>query len=170
MVAELAATLTATDDERLEQAEGLVRSFCGWHIAASRTETITVRGRGRPTLLLPSLYVTAVTAVTDDGTLLVHDEDYTWSEAGVITHAASFGTEFVEVTFTHGYDVPPPEVTGIVQAIAQRAVDNPGSRPRVQDGPFSDTFSQSGFNQAPALGLLDSEKETLRRYRIPGVA
>lgn len=169
MPAELAVTLTATEDERLEQAEALVRGFCGWHIAASRTETIQIRGTGRATLLLPSLYVTAVASVTDDGTLLVHDEDYTWSEAGVITRAAAFGTELVSVTFTHGYAVPPPEVTGIVQAVAQRAIDNPGSRPRVGDGPFSDTFSQAGFNQAPALGLLDSEKETLRRYRIPSL-
>lgn len=169
-MAELADTLTATEDERLDQAEALVRSFCGWHVAPPRTETLEIRGRGRALLALPSLHVTAVTSITDDGTLLTDDEDYVWSEAGVITHQSAFGSELVEIVFTHGYVTPPGEVTAIVQAVAQRAIDNPGSKPRVQDGPFADTFSQSGFNQAPALVLLDSEKETLRRYRIPSVA
>lgn len=169
-MAELATTLTATEADRLEQAEALVRSFCGWHIAPSRTETVTVRGRGSKTLLLPSLYVTAVTSVTDDGTLLVDDTDYTWSDAGVITHASAFGTELVEVAYSHGYTTPPAEVEAIVQAVAQRAIDNPGSLIRTQDGPFSDTFSQTGSSQVAALSLLDSEKETLRRYRVPGVA
>lgn len=169
MPAELATTLTATETQRLEQAEALVRAFCGWHIAPSRTVTVSVRGRGRATLLLPSLYVTAVTSVTDDGTLLVDDEDYTWSAAGIITHASAFGAELVDVAFTHGYAAPPAEVTAIVQAVAQRAVDNPGSLTRRQVGPYSDTYSTTGTNQVPTLALLDSEKETLRRYRIPSV-
>ena len=38
MAAELATSLTpANDNERLEQAESVVRDFCGWHIAPSVT-------------------------------------------------------------------------------------------------------------------------------------
>lgn len=169
-MAELATTLTATEADRLEQAEALVRSFCGWHIAPSRTETVSVRGRGSKTLLLPSLHVTAIASVTDDGALLVDDEDYTWSDAGVITHESTFGTGLVTVAFTHGHTTPPAEVEAIVQAVAQRAVDNPGSLVRTQSGPFSDTYSTTGTNQVASLALLDSEKEALRRYRVPGVA
>lgn len=167
MPAELATSLVATEAERLEQAEALVRAYCGWHIAPSRTDVeVTLIGDGSSVLVLPSLYVTAVSELTQGGTALVADTDYAWSESGVLT-SYYWGTGSVVVTFTHGYAEPPADVTAIVQAVAQRALDNPGSRPREQAGPFADTFSQSGFNQAPALALLDAEKAILDRYRIP---
>lgn len=167
MPAELAASLAVTEADRLLQAEALVRAYCGWHIAPLREDVeVTVRGDGGSVLMLPSLHVTAVTAVVQDGSTLVADTDYTWSEAGVLT-SYYWGTGPVTVTFSHGYAAPPAEVTAVVQAVAQRALDNPGSRPRDQVGPFAESFSQVGFNQAPALALLDAEKDILSRYRIP---
>jgi hypothetical protein len=166
--AELAATLTATEDDRLLQAEALVRSYCGWHIAPSRVDAVeTLRGYGAQPLLLASLNVTAVASVVDDGTTLAPTDDYTWQSNGVILRAGFWGTGDVVVTYTHGYDDPPPEVTAVVQAVAQRAVSNPGSLVRVQKGPFADTYSQTGFNQSLPMALLDAEKSILDRYRIP---
>lgn len=171
MSAELASTLTATEADRLEQAEGVVRGFCGWHIAPSRTETVLLRSRSGNTLLLPSLHVTAVSTVQDDSTALVVEDDYTWSPAGVLTRLGYWGDNtIVAVGMTHGYEEVPPEVTGVVQAIAQRAVSNPGSAIRSQAGPFSEAYSQTGANQSIPLTLLDAEKDILRRYRIPAVA
>lgn len=172
MALELAGGLVSTEADRLLQAEALVRSYCAWHIAPSREVTLTLDGLGNTVQVLPSLHVTAVTSVTDDGTLLVADTDYTWSEDGALTRAdvCRWGARKIEVAFTHGYTDPPAEVTAVVQAVAQRAVDNPGSKPRQQVGPFADTFSQSGFNQAPALTLLDAEKAILDRYRLPALA
>lgn len=168
MPAELAASLAATEADRLMQAEALVRGFCGWHIAPSRTETVTLLGNGTPILLLSSLYVTAVSSITEDGVALTLTDDYRWSPAGVLTRVGHWAhTKAVVVAFSHGYTTPPAEVTAAVQAVAQRATDNPGSRPREQSGPFADTYSQTGFNQSPALALLDAEKEILGRYRIP---
>lgn len=170
MAAELATSLASTEEERLEQAEALVRGFCGWHIASSRTETLSLRGPGYVNVLsLPSLYVTDVSTVTIDGTPLLLDSDYAWSTAGILTHSGYWGSGDVEVTLTHGYEFPPAEVTAIVQAVAQRAIDNPGSLVRKQVGPFSDSYSTTGANQVSTLSLLDAEKEALRRYRIPGV-
>lgn len=170
---ELAGTLAASEDQRLEQAEALVREFCGWHIAPSRTGvTHTVRTYGGRDIFLPSMYVTAVSSVTEAGTTLTVDDDYTWlAPSGVIRRVGYWARdEEVAVTFTHGYPFPPAAVVGIVQSVAQRAVDNPGSLVRTQRGPFSDTYSTTGTNQVATLSLLDSEKETLRRYRIPTVA
>ena len=177
MAAELATTIAPVDDAaRLLQAEGIVRGYCSWHIAPSRADSVTVRGNGSAVITLRSLHVTDVTSVTCDGTLL-DSSNYAWSEAGVLTRLCGDGTlshhrggwweSEIVVEFTHGYAEVPAEVTGIVQAIAQRAADNPGSRPRTQDGPFADTFSQIGFNQAPAWGLLDAEKEIASRYKLP---
>lgn len=167
-MSELAVTLTPDETDRLLQAEALVRSHCGWHIAPSRTETMTLPASDGATLLLPSLMVTAVASVTIDGTALTADE-YTWTAAGVLKRSMGWcwGSGTVVVAFTHGYDLAPPEVTAVVQAAAQRALDNPGSRPRDQVGPFAESYSQVGFNQAPALALLDAEKEILDRYKLP---
>lgn len=173
MPAELADTLTATEDERLEQAEALVRSYCGWHIAPSRSaETATVRGSDSALLFLPSLYVTEVTSVTRDGTLLAVDTDYVWNSAGIlrVLGGGIWGDVDVVVVFTHGHDFPPAEVTAVVQALAQRAISNPGSLLRTQKGPFADTYSQTGSNQSLPIALLDAEKDVLNAYRLVGVS
>lgn len=168
MPAELATTLTATEADRLMQAEALVREFCGWHIAPARTVTVKMVSAGGTALLLPSLEVTAVTAVRDvDGTTPETLTGWKRRRFGILYRSIGWPTDHdIEVDMTHGFAAVPAEVQGVVQAVAQRSVDNPGSRPRVQDGPFSDTFSQSGSNQSPALALLDAEKAILGRYRL----
>jgi hypothetical protein len=164
---ELASGLVSTEADRLLQAEALVRSYCRWHIAPARTETLTLPAGEGVALLLPSLMVTAVASVTVDGTALTADE-YTWTEAGVLKHSTNirWGSGTVVVEFTHGYAEAPPDVTAIVQSVAQRAVDNPGSLVRKQVGPFGDTYSQTGFNQSLPLALLDAEKDVLAAYRL----
>lgn len=171
MALELASGLTSTEAERLLQAEALVRSYCRWHIAPSRAAVVvTLLGHGGRILLLGSLQVTAVASVTEDGIALTSD-DYTWQANGVLTREGrwAYGKDVV-VTFTHGYAAPPPEVSAIVQSIASRAIQNPGSLVRTQDGPFADTFSQTGFNQSLPMALLDAERAVLAPYRIAAVA
>jgi hypothetical protein len=164
--AELATTLAPSEADRLLQAEALVRSYCGWHIAPSRTDEVAVLpATFGQVALLPSLHVTAVTSITEDG-VTVDDSLYTWAPNGVLTRSWGWNAS-VTVTFTHGYEEVPAEVTAVVQAVAQRAVDNPSSLVRVQKGPFADTYSQTGFNQSLPIALLDAEKEILDRYRIP---
>lgn len=166
MVTDLADSLEPTADDRLEQAEALVRSYCGWHIAPSRAETFSVRVAREAAILLPSLHVTDVSSVTRDGTTLEADT-YWWTSAGVVTGVEAgcwYGQ--VVVSFEHGYDDAPPDVTAVVQAIAQRAVDNPRSLIRKRVGPFEDGYSQTGSNQALPLALLGGERDVLDRYRI----
>lgn len=168
MALELAETLTATEDERLLQAEALVRSYCGWHIAPSREETVVLHSWGGSFVALPSLYVTEVASVVEEGTELALDVDYAWltPSSSLARYPWRWDSD-VTVTFTHGYSAVPAEVTAIVQAIAQRAVDNPSSVLREQSGPFAVTYSQTGMNQTVVLSLLDAEKNILSRYRIP---
>lgn len=167
LVPELAFDLEPTTEDRLFQAEALVRSYCGWHISPSRTETVSLRGRGTGVLTLRSLYVTDVATVTDDGTELTVEDEYVWSEAGVLTAACRWGSgTVVEVTFTHGYDDPPAEVTAVVQAVAQRAVNNGSSLVQETIGPFTNRYAGTGA----VLELLDAEKAILNRYRLPSLA
>lgn len=165
---ELATELTSDAAGRLLQAEALVRDYCRWHIAPSRTATFSKRVRSR-VLLLPSLYVTAVTSVTVDGVAVDPDEyDPDGVAAGVLERLCGRWCGRVVVAFTHGYTDPPEVVTGVVQAVAQRAVDNPHSVVRDLVGPFSHTYPQTGFNQATPLALFPAEEKLLDPYRLKG--
>lgn len=159
---DLAVTLTATEDDRLEQAEAMVRGYCGWHIAPSRTETVTLYPDGSGQMALPSLYVTGVASVTETGYPALLSTDYRWYPHGEILRIQPWywntRTGGVDVTFTHGYQDPPADVTAVVQALAQRLVANTAGLKSKTVGPFSETYSTE---------LLSLEKATLSRYRIP---
>lgn len=189
MPAELATTLTATDDQRLLQAEAVVRAYCGWHIAPERTDTTVVPwGTTATRVTLPTLRLVSVDAVrvdgvaldpamtfpvsgTPDGVLTVHSSQmWAWSMDPLDLHGLRTTWTTAEVDYTHGYAQPPAEVTAVVQAMASRAVVNPDSMTRVQKGPFADFHSQAGQNQSPAMGLLDAEKDLLAPYRLPARA
>lgn len=167
MAAELASGLEATDAELLEQAEAVVRSWCGWHIAPERTETVLLDTTASPYLMLPTLRLVAVTAVTLDGDT-VDLSTVEWSESGylrrhwgttpVSPRTWNAGPRRVAVTFTHGFEVPPPGVTGVVQALAKRAKANTAGLVSVTRGPFSETYSTD---------LLPTEVTALAAYRLP---
>lgn len=155
------------------QATAAIRRFCGWHIAPSVTQTITLDGPGGGVLALPSLYVTDVASVTSDGSLLVATDDYTWNAYGLLNRTAttwcglpwrwSFAQRGVQVTFTHGYDLADvPDVAGVIMAKAERLASNPHGATRVQAGPFAEQYEN-------ASGFTTDEETILAQYRIiPG--
>lgn len=174
---QLATSLVVTERDRLAQAEQAVRSHCGWHVAPVRTgDELEVTGSGSGSIFLPTLCLVEVESIvfaaTDDEVEETVDLSLvTWTRAGVLTKVHrwwGYGRErTATITFTHGHNPVPADVTAVVIAVAQRAVTNPRSQLREQAGPFSGANSQVGFNQAPPLALLDAEKDLLRSYRIP---
>lgn len=157
------------------QAEDVVRTWCGWHIAPVRTTTHTFRACDT-VVLLPTLHLVSITEViAGDGTTVLDPDDYRVSTSGILHAHHSYGWGYAHgdnhdpltVTFEHGYEDVPPAVTAVVQALATRAISNPGSLVRTQVGPFSDTYSQSGFNQSLPLALLDAEMALLAPHRLP---
>lgn len=146
----------------LEDWTAEVRGFCGWHVTPSVTETITVDGSGRGLIMLPSLHVTAVTSVTEDGVALL-PADYTWNAAGCL---ARVGTRFwstaassVTVTFTHGH-ASAPDLARVIKAAATRGQDSP-------NGSFIRQVGLVAFQAPKSDGFLESELAVLNRYRIP---
>lgn len=161
---EFATTLVSDEPDRLEQAQELVRDYCRWHIAPNRPETVTLDGSGSAKLILPTLRLTAVTSITEDGTL-IDPTEYTWAPNGVITRLCGWWCskpQSVVVIFEHGYETVPPVVIGVTRAIAQRAVDNGSSVVRQQAGPFSTQYAGDGAS----LGMFESEKTQLGAYRL----
>lgn len=143
MPAELATSLASTEEDQLFQAEATVRDYCGWHIAPSREETVTFADPVGSRLMLPSLYVTAVSSVTVDG-VTQDPSTYRIHRNGWIERRGSgaqwYGGE-VSVTFTHGYATPPESVTAAVKAVAQNSIATTGGLTRKTVGPFTDVYA-----------------------------
>lgn len=153
----------------IDQATALVRSYCGWHVSpVVADDVVTLMGSGRPSILLPSLHVTDVTAVVEDGTAL-ELTDFVWDESGIIGRLTVPWTtpdKTITVTFTHGY-ASAPDFEAVIMAVASRAQASPDGVVRRQVGLVSDTYSQTGTGTAGGVALLPSEKDILRAYRIP---
>lgn len=166
---ELDAYLSGDSDAALVAAEAAVRSYCGWHVAPSKAETVTVRGEGEPALLVPSLHVTGVTEVRVDGKVV---DDVSWYAHGALYSQRGYGRWCgrVEVDMTHGYEANSPAgevLRSTILAVAARAIASPSGVVRSQVGQISETYSQTGSNQAGGVVLLDNEKAALDPYLLP---
>lgn len=162
---ELALNLdVASEGERLLEAQDSVRSYCGWHIAPLRTEVLRGTCADGRTIILPTLRIESVTSVSIDGTALAAS-DYTFDarSATVILDFGLTGSGPIQVTLIHGYEEPPHDVSGVVKAIAGRAVGSSSGYALTgrTTGPFSEQYASAGDL------FLSSEKWVLDRYRLP---
>jgi hypothetical protein len=140
----------------LEAAAGAVRSTAGWHIAPEVTETLTVESHGGTRLVLPTMYVTAITAVrhvAEDGTE-TELTTFRWRPEGVLIRSCDWPCGAIEVDLTHGYEECPPELWPIVAAEARKASSDKRVR-SISRGPFSESYFD------------DSVDPTLARYSLP---
>jgi hypothetical protein len=146
-------------------AQALVTAYCGWHIAPSKTETLTLDGPGGQTLLLPSLYVTNLTEVTSEGTVF-DINTYDWSEAGIIElRCGCFSCRLrsVTVTLTHGYPNMPADVEAVIARVDDRGTSDSGAIQSVGQVRYATTSSGVGVGMA----LTDFDRAILDRYKLP---
>lgn len=153
----------------LAAASGLIRAYCGWHIAPSITETITVDGSGTTVLGLPTLHLTDLSEVTING----EDEaDVEWTERGLLRLSCRGPWpqrwRSITVTMTHGYDCAPAAMAAVATAMARRVTVNP-------DALTNESIGQqytAGYAANPAgftgLAFVPAEAAwLLGPYRIP---
>lgn len=141
-----------------------VRDYCGWHIAPSVTETLTVDGSGGEVLGLPTLHLTAVASIAEDGEDLDVD-GVEWSQAGYLRKPYSRWTaklRGVTAEVTHGYDTTPPGLLALVCDMALARLTVPVGVSREQSGGESVTYA------APGEADFTTRQRRLldRRYRI----
>lgn len=162
MVAEaLAAAPEGVDTDAWERACDAVRAYCGWHIAPSMGEDVVLDGSGTPVVMLPTLHLTALADVTDDGTVVDSPE---WSAAGMVRKSTygywSHKFRSFTATMTHGYAECPGELLGVIAEAASRGVAG------VAATQVGQVRIESGSGSA---GFMLDQKAVLDRYRIPGV-
>jgi hypothetical protein len=121
---------------------------------------------------LPQRPVTAVAAVSINGTALTANVDWAWDGASpkiVLSRVPYTANVFqtwpnAVVTYTAGWSTVPDDVKGIVAAVAGRAYDNPrGLRSRSIDD-YSETKAGSDDDLA-GVTLLREEKLLLKPFR-----
>lgn len=161
----LAATPAGVDVDAWDAACRAVRDYCGWHVAPSVSHTLTLDGPGGTLLVLPSLRVTDVAEVTNDGTALTDPE---WSEAGMV-RTGRWTQRFrgVTVTLTHGYDKCPEDILEVLRhMVGQRsALASFGPAQTQGAGPFS--MQMPTATLAGAVGLSGQHRGVLDKYRLP---
>src|SRR4051812_28403956 len=116
----LADAPAGVDPAAWAAACGAVRGHCEWHVAPSAQETVQPTGSGGLVLLLPTLHLTDLTDVINDGVPVTVDPK-DWSEAGVVDNGTRWSRRRrgVTVTMTHGHETCPPEVLEVVTDLAR---------------------------------------------------
>lgn len=175
----------------LAQVDQLLRSYCGWHIAPSRTEDLSVTIPSRSpydaplqpvmrTIFLPTMHLTAVSAVTLDGVALIEGTDFEWHEGGYIVRLGvpwidllnwSGASRVAVASVTHGYDAVPADVQSVALDLGSRAIAavKAAGIVRLRVGGVDRQFGTGPDGQAVTVGLSDAHEAALAPYRIPVV-
>lgn len=162
----------------LSLASGLVRAYCGWELSQETDVTVDLDSDGGRVLLLPSLCVTKVSALTLAGASL-SPSDWEWRRNGSLLWAPQGrfggrggwprGSRLVSVTYDSGYETIPDALRAVVASVAQRVgVDGTVTQHLENTGGIqtNTTFSTAATQGA---GLTLVEKAALDRYRIVSV-
>lgn len=177
--------LDANDPETqraLNAALSTVRRYCGWHVTPVVTETMMVDGTGQSDIILPTLYITSITSITDNDTAVdLTIVDWNNTEPGVLhrndytTWTCGLGKVVVELEhgFDDAYDFQQAVLEFIDRSSSQvgRVVGNSGpmSGYKVDDVTYEWARSPSSPGQTPgaAMRQFDGLNHTLLdRYRI----
>lgn len=141
--------------ETWEATVAEVRAFCGWHIAPEVEETVTVDGPGSSLLVLPTLHLTDLTGVTNDGSTVTDPE---WSRTGMVRHCYwTHKFRGVTATMTHGYEEWPADLLAVMADLATSTAALAGVK-AVTSGSHQVTFESS---------MRPSQRDVLGRYQLP---
>lgn len=150
-------------DAIVDAAVGSVRREAGWHIAPTVTETLTVDSRGGRWLMLPTMNLTAVTAVRDiSGDTPETLTGWKFKRAGMLYLATGWKCDAViEVDVTHGYATPPAELLSVIAERCQ-AITLDKTIAQEAKGPFS----TSNTNLSTLASWLDGNA-VMAQFTIP---
>lgn len=150
----LAESPTGVDAEAWAAACAAVRDYCEWHVAPSVTEEVTMDGSGASVQILPTLRLTALISITNDGTAVTDPE---WSSHGIVRGCWTCKFRGVVANMTHGYADCPADVLTVVSEMV--ATSGRGGVSSVTNGTHQVQFDAASFNS--------QQRATLDRYRLP---
>lgn len=157
----------------LSGASAAIRACCGWSISAETVTGQVVSSYGRRSIWLPTLYLTGVISVVENGVTLVAAVDYDWTTDGRLIRSSRWWTvpRDVVVTYTHGYPAGHPvleSVKAVCLAAASRMVVNPLALRSWTLGDESETYMGTG--SAVGAFIADGERQQLAHVTLLAVA
>lgn len=169
----LRQTAPPADSAAYEEAEQALEAACesiedeAGQPLASSDDTVTLDATGGTRLLLPRGLVTAVTSVTltDDGTILVDGEDFTWSSTGILTRLGDCwpcGPRTVAAAYTAGM----AEVRKSLKRIAWRLAATEEENPTGLESEKLADWSGKWATGVIAGSLTEAELETISRWAL----
>lgn len=161
VAAPLAPLPAGFDQSSWDAACEAVRNYCGWHIAPVVNQTLTLDGSGATVQMLPTLRLSSVDEVLEDGvTQTVTYANY--SQHGYLFRSDPWtcNRNGLIVTITHGYDACPPAILSLLREAAQRGDGSAMSQVgQVRMGGVAGVPGAAAFIAANT-GVLD-------RYKLP---
>ncbi|SUA72662.1 Uncharacterised protein [Nocardia otitidiscaviarum] len=158
---------TGLEQARLDGVIGDIRDYCGWHIAPTATETITLDGSGAAVVQVPTLRLSAVASVAENGVVIPATE-YEWSEDGTLRRLPlgrcwTNRYRSVVVECTHGYaEVPAPIVSVVLDATSSALSGPVGS-----GGELPETMGPFTFGGTKGAGAFTAAQlRVLDRYKV----
>ena len=151
----------------LDAASAAIRRYCGWHIFPVLPESVVLDGPGGSLLVLPTLHVTGITALSNADTV----EDVAgleWSPRGMVRKRwGSWTDKFrgVSVTFEHGYE-DVPDLKQIVQQVVANALASPLGATREQAGQTSVSWASTAPGVSGGLSLLERDMAVVNTYKL----
>lgn len=176
-------TLSPTEIDAAEMvlafATSAIQSAVRQQIETVEADTVELRGNWTPYLQLPQRPVLDVTAISLStpytAVLTVGSTAYRWTRAGKVTllwspanwptEGAGYGSwggpdSTVSVTYSHGFDVIPADISGVCLRVARRMMDNPQMVMSESVGGYYNYTLAPGAD--PSSVLLPSEEAALR--------
>ena len=154
-------------ESALKAASQAVRNYCGWHICPSLQCKAYPVGGGK-VLKLPAGYVSAISAVLEDGETL-GGSNYEWRRDGLMRRTQfkcwSCRWDAIEVTYTAGYDITAvPDLAEVIRAITEGVLAvSAGVTSESADGV---SISYSANYSSIAAALTSSQKAALAAYKV----
>lgn len=155
----LSAAEAYTAQMLIDMATDEVQGHCGWHIAPTQTDTVTVDGSGGVIQALPTLRLVDLVSLTEDGTA-VDLAGVQWSEAGYLWRGTPWTRALrgLVAEIEHGYPEAPPAVAKLICELVARSM-NPSGVSRESSGGESVTYELAEMTEQEQR-ILD------RRFRI----
>lgn len=154
-----------TAEDAAARALAVIRGYCGWQIFPEVDETLTLDGSGTCSMVLPSLRITAVSDLVNDGTA-VEPNNYDWSESGIIElRCGRFTRRLRGVTLTvaSGYTYLPDEIQDVADRLADRALAPTGNVQQVGQVRYGTGSDGVGLG----LSLSAYDRDLLAPYKLP---
>lgn len=158
----------AESQRQLNAALTAARRYCGWHVTPVATSAVvTLDGPGQKFLVLPTMSLATISAVTENG-ISLNVATLGWSVRGLVVKTDNTlwaeGFSNITVTMTHGYAVADDFESVVFSAIDRGGFSTGDSPSKV--GPFEyaspSVLSQGGVGTI----FLNSERAILDYYKL----